>query len=300
MILYEYIMATIIDSIFFNTTAIGDGFNNKTNETFHEYGLNGVSLAVTILLAVLYGTISVMSVIGNGLVILVIAKNKKMQTVTNIFIANLAVADVAIGLLSIPFQFQAAILQTWVLPYFMCSLAPFVQALSVNISVFTLAVIAIDRYSAVIYPLKPNISKFTAHVVIAITWLVGILSSLPMAVFLQVTQEYDSSTHSVKPFCSPHWPKNVPHFGQIYQLYLVLVQYFFPLLIISYAYFRIGYRIWGTEAPGYAVDSRDEIRNRNKRKVSYYVSVTIDILILQIYLFDYHFHNVMLLFPLNI
>lgn len=56
------------------------------------------------LLAFLYGSISLLAVIGNGLVILVIVKNTRMHTVTNIFIANLAVADVIIGLFSIPFQ----------------------------------------------------------------------------------------------------------------------------------------------------------------------------------------------------
>jgi len=39
-----------------------------------------------------------------------------IQTVTNYFIANLSIADVMIGCLSIPFQFQAALLQRWDLP----------------------------------------------------------------------------------------------------------------------------------------------------------------------------------------
>jgi len=45
------------------------------------------------------------------------------------FIANLALADVIIGLFAIPFQFQAALLQRWDLPYFMCAFCPFVQVI---------------------------------------------------------------------------------------------------------------------------------------------------------------------------
>lgn len=69
-----------------------------------------------------------------------------MHTITNFFIANLALADVTIGMFAIPFQFQAAILQRWNLPEFMCPFCPFVQAVSVNVSVFTLTAIAIDRH----------------------------------------------------------------------------------------------------------------------------------------------------------
>ena len=52
------------------------------------------------------------------------------------------------------FQFQAALLQRWNLPWFMCGFCPFVQALSVNVSVFTLTAIAVDRHRAIINPLR--------------------------------------------------------------------------------------------------------------------------------------------------
>jgi leucokinin receptor len=42
-------------------------------------------------------------------------------------------------------QFQAALLQRWNLPHFMCAFCPFVQVLSVNVSVFTLTAIAVDQ-----------------------------------------------------------------------------------------------------------------------------------------------------------
>jgi len=54
--------------------------------------------------------------VGNLLVIVVVLASARMRTVTNYFIANLSIADVMIGCLSIPFQFQAALLQRWDLP----------------------------------------------------------------------------------------------------------------------------------------------------------------------------------------
>jgi leucokinin receptor len=51
-------------------------------------------------------------------------------------------------------QFQAALLQRWNLPHFMCAFCPFVQVLSVNVSVFTLTAIAVDRHRAILNPLR--------------------------------------------------------------------------------------------------------------------------------------------------
>lgn len=51
-------------------------------------------------------------------------------------------------------QFQAALLQRWDLPDFMCAFCPFVQTVSVNVSVFTLTAIAVDRHRAIINPLR--------------------------------------------------------------------------------------------------------------------------------------------------
>lgn len=51
-------------------------------------------------------------------------------------------------------QFQAALLQRWNLPDIMCPFCPFVQYLSVNVSVFTLTAIAVDRHRAILKPLR--------------------------------------------------------------------------------------------------------------------------------------------------
>lgn len=61
------------------------------------------------LLSIFYGTISILAVIGNSLVIWIVATTRQMQTVTNMFIANLALADVVIGMFAIPFQVSCAI-----------------------------------------------------------------------------------------------------------------------------------------------------------------------------------------------
>lgn len=107
--------------------------------------LYDVPPSVVILLSFFYGLISLMAFIGNALVIYVVVVAPRMRTVTNFYIANLAIADVTIALFAIPFQFHAALLQRWDLPEFMCQFCPTVQILSVNVSIFTLVAISMDR-----------------------------------------------------------------------------------------------------------------------------------------------------------
>jgi hypothetical protein len=70
-------------------------------------GLYDVPAGIIVLLSVFYGTISVLAVAGNSLVMWIVATSRRMQNVTNCFISNLALADIVIGLFAIPFQVRA-------------------------------------------------------------------------------------------------------------------------------------------------------------------------------------------------
>ncbi|XP_060575607.1 neuromedin-K receptor-like, partial [Ruditapes philippinarum] len=241
---------------------------NKSLNTslFPDVDMYEVPTFVVALLALLYGSISVIAIIGNGLVIVVIARDKRMQTVTNIFIANLAFADVILGMFTIPFQFHPALHQRWDFPEFLCKLAPSVKVLSVSVSVITLTVISVDRYVAVMYPLKAGFSKSSAIVCLLIIWGLGLGSCFPEGYYYYVHYMINAELKFVLT-CDASWPTE--NFGKYYHLYLLLVQYLFPLLVINISYTRISCKIWGTKQPGNTVDrgNRDNARQRNKKKV---------------------------------
>ncbi|KAH8270605.1 hypothetical protein KR018_012221, partial [Drosophila ironensis] len=226
---------------------------------------------IVALLSIFYGGISIVAVIGNTLVIWVVATTRQMRTVTNMYIANLALADVIIGLFCIPFQFQAALLQSWNLPWFMCSFCPFVQALSVNVSVFTLTAIAIDRHRAIINPLRARPTKFVSKFIIGGIWLLALLFALPFAIAFRVEElterfrENNETFNMTRPFCTN---KNLSEDQlQTFRYTLVFVQYLVPFCVISFVYIQMAVRLWGTRAPGNAQDSRDITLLKNKKKV---------------------------------
>ncbi len=57
-----------------------------------------------ILLSFAYGIISLLSVIGNSSIIHIVIRNRRMHSVTNYFICNLALADCLVACFAVPFQ----------------------------------------------------------------------------------------------------------------------------------------------------------------------------------------------------
>ncbi|CAD7006400.1 unnamed protein product [Ceratitis capitata] len=249
-------------------------FQVQVDEVLEEEEFEQLYAAPTeiiVLLSIFYGTISFFAVIGNSLVIWVVVTTRQMRTVTNMYIANLAFADVVIGLFCIPFQFQAALLQRWNLPWFMCGFCPFVQALSVNVSVFTLTAIAIDRHRAIINPLRARPTKLMSQLILIGIWLVAFIFATPCAIAFRVEleqeryRENDIIFNVTRPFCLN---KNLSEEQlQSYRYTLVFMQYFVPFCVISFVYIRMAVKLWGTRAPGNAQDTRDITLLRNKKKV---------------------------------
>jgi len=163
-------------------------------------------------------------------------------------------------LFAIPFQFQAALLQRWNLPEFFCPFCPFFQNLSVNASIFTLTAIAVDRYKAIMFPLKSHASKSRTKVIILIIWIVSAILAVPMAIAFRA--------QFVAPDLLQCIPVNIEiEYFMWYKNFLCLVQYFIPLILISGAYIRMAVALWSSKTPGAAQLERDIVVMNNKKKV---------------------------------
>ena len=89
-----------------NLTSLSDLENSTSSSwvttgiTFSPYYQH--SVAVAIMFALAYMFIFLLCMVGNGLVCLIVVKNRHMRTVTNIFILNLAISDLLVGIFCIP------------------------------------------------------------------------------------------------------------------------------------------------------------------------------------------------------
>lgn len=96
--------------------------------------------------------ISVFSVLGNVLVCWAVFINSNLQTITNYFVVSLAAADIAVGVLAIPFSI--VISMGFCSSFYLCLfMACFVLVLTQS-SIFSLLAIAVDRYIAIRIPLR--------------------------------------------------------------------------------------------------------------------------------------------------
>lgn len=110
-----------------------------------------------------YAIIIFTSVLGNLLVCYVIIKMRRMHTVTNLFILNLAISDLLITCLNIPFSLVRLLMDDWPLGSVLCQLLPFVQVTAVYVSSWTMVIYSIMFQSGILGPLVSWPGKSSAQ-----------------------------------------------------------------------------------------------------------------------------------------
>uniref|UniRef100_A0A3B4ABS9 Gastrin/cholecystokinin type B receptor n=1 Tax=Periophthalmus magnuspinnatus TaxID=409849 RepID=A0A3B4ABS9_9GOBI len=183
----------------------------------------------------LYSLIFFLSVFGNLLIIVVLTVNKRMRTVTNTFLLSLAVSDLMMAVVCIPFTLIPSILKDFIFGAAMCKIVAYLMGISVSISTFSLVAIAIERYSAICNPLKSRVWQTRSHAykVIATTWVLAFIIMIPYPVVshLQRVQRVDNSTAHL---CRHKWPLATAE--QTWYILLLLVLFAIPGVVMIVAY----------------------------------------------------------------
>ncbi|KAM3864772.1 neuropeptide Y receptor type 2 [Diretmus argenteus] len=218
-------------------------------------------VGVRIVLIFAYSTIILFGVIGNSLVIYVVHKFKNLRTVTNFFIVNLAVADLLVNTLCLPFTLIYTLNGEWKFGQVLCFMLPCAQGMAVHVSTITLNIIALDRHRSIVYHLETKMSRDMCTVVIAITWAVSALLASPLAIFREY-ETVDLSPEESIQVCMEEWPGSSMN-GTIYSISMLLVLYGLPLAINSFAYIRIWSKLKSHMSPRGRND-----RHRHKRKTT--------------------------------
>ena len=98
--------------------------------------------------------LSFLTIIGNGFTIFLVYSTRNLRTKTNVFIVSLAVADFCVGLGVIPSMFLCDITNTCHWPHSLMSWVAFIRLLFSNTSAVNLCSLVLDRFIAIVYPLK--------------------------------------------------------------------------------------------------------------------------------------------------
>ncbi|KAM6036153.1 substance-P receptor [Theristicus caerulescens] len=234
-------------------------FNTSLNESFSNQFVQPPWQVA--LWAVAYALIVVVSVVGNVVVMWIILAHKRMRTVTNYFLVNLAFAEASMSAFNTVVNFTYAIHNEWYYGLLYCKFHNFFPIAAVFASIYSMTAIALDRYMAIIHPLQPRLSATATKVVIGVIWLLAFLLAFPQG-YYSVMDELPGRL-----VCLVEWPEHTTNvYGKTYHFCMTILIYFLPLLVIGCAYTVVGITLWASEIPG---DNSDRYHEQvsAKRKV---------------------------------
>lgn len=180
---------------------------------------------------VLYSSIFLLGVAGNGLMITVLLRRWHLLRINEIYLLHLAMAD-----LMLLFTFPFTVVENftgWVFGKFLCKLIGMGQHLNLLCGSFLLAFIGFDRYLAIVLAVSSLQSRRrrTVHLTCAVLWLVCLALSVPNIVFLTAGGKNTSTV-----YCSVHEYGIKGNNWVLTSRVFDHVCFFLPLAVMSYCY----------------------------------------------------------------
>lgn len=132
---------------FHHNNTLSDDYDSSSEQwCFNSTTLEAVpSVAGQIFLIMLYSCTSFLALIGNLTVIIVELYGNESSPNIRKYLINLAVADIILGVLCVPFTYTDFMLGQWIFPNWLCPTAQFVQLLSAFVTSLTLTIIGVER-----------------------------------------------------------------------------------------------------------------------------------------------------------
>uniref|UniRef100_A0A673AJK8 Somatostatin receptor type 5-like n=1 Tax=Sphaeramia orbicularis TaxID=375764 RepID=A0A673AJK8_9TELE len=222
----------------------------------------------TVVTAVIFVIVFIVGLLGNTLVIYVVVRYAKMKTVTNLYILNLALAD-ELYILGIPFLGTHNVLSYWPYGEFLCKMYMTADTMSQFSSTFCLTVMSIDRYLAVVHPMKsakwrkPQVAK----IINGMIWVVSFLIALPATIYSKIQEEFQS--------CNMTWPEPSTLWSTVFILYTSILGFFGPVVVICLCYLLLVIKVRSA-----GVRAGLTKRRKSERKVTRMVVIIVLVFVL--------------------
>ncbi|XP_078655548.1 G-protein coupled receptor 54-like [Branchiostoma floridae x Branchiostoma belcheri] len=193
-----------------------------------------------IVVPTVFAIICAIGIAGNALVIYVVWRYQQMKSVTNYYIVNLAIADIAFLVCCVPFSASVFATTSWNYGLFMCKFVNYFMLVTVLATCLTLAALSFDRYLAIVHPVSSLVyrTKGKAKAISACIWLGSFLASIPVAVYQTEVKGY---WYGPQTYCRRQFPSLEA--AQGFMVYTVLMSYVIPLMVSATSYILILLRL---------------------------------------------------------
>lgn len=147
---------------------------NETDDNFVE--------TIKPIVTICFSLIGITGFLGNTLVIFVVLMNPQMRSTTNMLIINLAVADLLFVIFCVPFTAIDYVADEWPLGNAWCKMVQYLIIVTALASIYTLVLMSLDRFLAVVYPISSRSLRNEGNALKAITilWLLILSSAIPV------------------------------------------------------------------------------------------------------------------------
>ncbi|CRK99667.1 CLUMA_CG012980, isoform B [Clunio marinus] len=168
-----------------------------------------------------------LTLFGNVLVILAVLRERTLQTVTNYFIVSLAIADLLVAVVVMPFGVYILVNGAWSLPNVVCDFYIAMDVICSTSSIFNLVAISIDRYIAVTQPIKYAKHKNSRRVCLTIllVWAISAAIGSPIVLGLNNTPD--------------RLPDLCLFYNSDFIVYSSLSSFYIPCIIMVFLYWNI-------------------------------------------------------------
>nr|XP_058958999.1 prolactin-releasing peptide receptor-like [Pocillopora verrucosa] len=219
------------------------------------------------IITVLYAITMLIAFAGNIFLIYIVWKKPEVRSLTSFMFVNMAIADLLVTLVVMPWSISIVYTDgLWIIPgvfgKVMCKGVVYIAYVTLTASILCLTFMAIDRYYAIVHPLRRHLWFRKPKLTVPFIWIGSLVS---MSIFLVVQTVEDHNSRCMLSVYILGDPERA--LRGIYLL-LFVVNYLIPLVVISFLYTITAWNLWFNVAPGVNTLRRDRAQlETSKRRV---------------------------------